>query len=349
MIKNILFILIALSTISTKAQEELVFSTDEISRLYKLDNILYYSVQNIGINFIDLNDPNFIPQILTSSINNPLGMEYYNGHLYTADFDTNKVFKLDLSQTNPSPIDVFEIDVPPNDLLFLNDVLYFSANTVDVIASYDINSGATLPDVEFNVLGAPIGLEYKDGFIYVASPIGDAIYRKDLNDENSELELVIDDNTAPDMDHPVNIEFIGNNLYIANLFSDNILKVDISSPPFVAQEILSLNGVKDLLFDNNYLYYCNGAFIYRIELSSLNIDEFAIQKPKLYPNPVVDILHVSNIKSSQLYEIYDVTGRKIKHGILNMNDNSINVNTLNSGIYYLKFIENNISQKFTKR
>ncbi|WP_040254156.1 T9SS type A sorting domain-containing protein [Psychroserpens mesophilus] len=356
MLKKLLFIIIVLYTTNYNAQEELLFSTDDITRIFKIDNFLYYGIGDTSslnfpdgsIHFIDLNDPSFTPQLLTGSLNNPIGMDYKDGHLYVAEAGSNKIIKLDLSQTNPMPIDVFQIGVRPNDLLFVGDILYFSVPNSNVIASYDTTSSGAVPVAVFST-PAPFGIEFKDGFMYVSNTLIDAIYRKNIMDENSELELVIDDITESNLDHPLNIEFFGNDLYIASRNSDKIFKVDVSSPPFVAEEILSFNGVSDLLINDDYLYYCNTAFIYRIELASLSIDEFSILKPKLYPNPVEDVLNVSNIKSSQIYEIYDATGRKIKQGVFNQNDNKILMNNLSSGFYVINFKEINHTFKFFKQ
>ena len=108
--------------------------------------------------------------------------------------------------------------------------------------------------------------------LYISVPLADTIHSIDIIDENAELETLIEN--EPNMDHPINLEFYNNELYIANRNSDNILKANIDNEPYDIVEILTLNGVKDLVIDQGIIYYCNSAFIYRVDLSSLSVDDF---------------------------------------------------------------------------
>ena len=71
----------------------------------------------------------------------------------------------------------------------------------------------------------------------------------------------------------------------------------------------------------------------------------------IYPNPVKDSLtidcgNINNI-ANQPYNITDALGKVILKGKLNEGDNSINVEQLSKGIYYLKVSDNKAS-KFIK-
>ncbi|ESU25646.1 hypothetical protein FLJC2902T_30660 [Flavobacterium limnosediminis JC2902] len=60
---------------------------------------------------------------------------------------------------------------------------------------------------------------------------------------------------------------------------------------------------------------------------------------KLYPNPVKDgTLYFSGIESNASYKIFTLTGQQIANG--NTNNNTINVETLPSGIYIIKISDN---------
>ena len=157
------------SQITLSQPEELVFDgSASISRLYKLGDILYYTTGQ-DVRFIDLNDSSFTPQILISNLNVPAGITHKEGFLYVAEWGAGKVIKLDLNQANPSSIDVILSAGTPNDLLFIGDVLYFSANQGNRIYKYDVNSGTQSAETAVNIPG-PIGLELKDGpFIYFCS------------------------------------------------------------------------------------------------------------------------------------------------------------------------------------
>ena len=75
------------------------------------------------------------------------------------------------------------------------------------------------------------------------------------------------------------------------------------------------------------------------DCSSLNTEEFDITGLKLYPNPVISILNVDNNLTNQPYNIIDTLGKVILKGNLNEGNNSINVEKLSKGIYYLKVLD----------
>ena len=86
-----------------------------------------------------------------------------------------------------------------------------------------------------------------------------------------------------------------------------------------------------------------------LDCTSLDTETFDTVALKLFPNPVLSILNVkvdSNL-INQPYNIIDGLGRVVIKGNLNDVDNTINVEQLSKGIYYLKVSDNNAS-KFVK-
>ena len=84
-----------------------------------------------------------------------------------------------------------------------------------------------------------------------------------------------------------------------------------------------------------------------LDCSSLDTEDFNTNSLKLYPNPVLSVLNVDNNLTTQPYNIVDTLGKVILKGNLNEGNNSINVEHLSKGIYYLK-IANNKASKFIK-
>jgi surface protein len=84
-----------------------------------------------------------------------------------------------------------------------------------------------------------------------------------------------------------------------------------------------------------------------LDCTGLNTEEFDTSSLKLYPNPVLSVLNVDNNLTNQPYNIIDTLGKVILKGKLNEGDNSINVEQLSKGIYYLKVSDKNGS-KFIK-
>jgi hypothetical protein len=84
--------------------------------------------------------------------------------------------------------------------------------------------------------------------------------------------------------------------------------------------------------------------------TALNTDDFELSQISLFPNPALNVLNV-NINSNlinQAYTIIDSLGRVVLNGKLNDVENTINVEQLSNGIYYLK-ISDNKSYKFIKK
>lgn len=88
---------------------------------------------------------------------------------------------------------------------------------------------------------------------------------------------------------------------------------------------------------------CGQGFVHRTDdygitvEKTLGLDDFSNAKLKMYPNPVKDYLTVAleNKTVIRAYEIYDLTGRKVK--VISRTDkNTVEVSALPSGLYFLK-------------
>lgn len=86
-------------------------------------------------------------------------------------------------------------------------------------------------------------------------------------------------------------------------------------------------------------------------LDLLNSPDFQfLGNISIYPNPVSDAIFVMNNNSSQLnYELYTVTGQRIKMDALPFTDNTISVNNLAEGVYFLKLFDRITSNSLVKR
>lgn len=67
---------------------------------------------------------------------------------------------------------------------------------------------------------------------------------------------------------------------------------------------------------------------------------------KVFPNPAVDYIQLSGLKSKENYSIYNFLGTKISEGNI-YNNKEIDIRNLTGGIYFLKF-ENGNTIKFIK-
>lgn len=90
---------------------------------------------------------------------------------------------------------------------------------------------------------------------------------------------------------------------------------------------------------------------YRVKLTStLGTDDLISEKSaKIFPNPVTDILNVTNVSPNAKYTIHSVDGKLVSKG--NLSDNKISVNRLEKGVYVIT-IENEgktVQSKFIKK
>ena len=83
--------------------------------------------------------------------------------------------------------------------------------------------------------------------------------------------------------------------------------------------------------------------------SSLGVDDFSsIEKMKLFPNPVSDILSIDSRSGIKKLAVFNLLGQKV---MVKENTNSLNVNKLKPGAYILKIVDENDSvstKKFIK-
>lgn len=71
--------------------------------------------------------------------------------------------------------------------------------------------------------------------------------------------------------------------------------------------------------------------------SQLSVEESSAEAGvTFYPNPVKDILNISSKESLLSYEIYSADGRSVQNGNLSLHKSSVNISSLNAGVYYVK-------------
>lgn len=104
-------------------------------------------------------------------------------------------------------------------------------------------------------------------------------------------------------------------------------------------------GITTAMVDN--VWYDN---IYLHKNTVLSSESFNVSKVKLYPNPTSNILNVESAGNIQNIAIYNVLGQEVVNRITNGASVSLDVSSLNSGIYVIKTtIDGNVSStKFIK-
>lgn len=103
---------------------------------------------------------------------------------------------------------------------------------------------------------------------------------------------------------------------------------------------LNADGTLDIYLDNIYFY--TG--------SALNIDKNNILNVNLYPSPAQNELTISAKNTIQDASIYNVLGRKVQSYAVNATSKKLDISSLSTGIYILKYTVDNVvgSMKFIK-
>ena len=104
--------------------------------------------------------------------------------------------------------------------------------------------------------------------------------------------------------------------------------------------------VDTALFTPNYASYIMGASSNLTIGTSLGTNLFNKNNIKIYPNPVSNLLTISDISDLKTYEIYNYIGQKVVNSTALLT-NSIEISNLNPGIYFLLF-DGQITTKFIK-
>ena len=133
-----------------------------------------------------------------------------------------------------------------------------------------------------------------------------------------------------------NIDILINN---ANVFTFGVFQGTIDLNPDAATQYVTSNGDYDI-------------FMQRFTDATLSSTSFSAVDFQIYPNPTSSILNINTDLNNFNYSIYSIDGKIVRQGNSQINQTSIDVSSLISGIYMLDVLtENNERsiQKFIKK
>ena len=123
-----------------------------------------------------------------------------------------------------------------------------------------------------------------------------------------------------------------------------------SSPPNFSRSSIKEFAITAARADNNQALSIYVDNIYLHKNTVLSSDSFKTSKVKLYPNPTSNVLNIESLGTIQTISVYNVLGQEVINKALNSTSTSLDVSSLNSGIYVVKtMIDGNVSStKFIK-
>jgi len=163
----------------------------------------------------------------------------------------NKIFKIDLTSSTATPIEVVTGLKAPRGLAYKGNYLYISEANGDKISKIDITSATpSLTDV-ITGLDSPRGLAFKGNDLYFSEYGSGKVSKIDITSTTPTSTEI-----TKGLDGPGGITFKGNDLYITQLVgASTVVKVDITDvSPTTTNVTTALKSPAEVIFKGNNLY-----------------------------------------------------------------------------------------------
>lgn len=249
----------------------------------------------------------------------------------------------------------FQIFTPPT--VNQNDILTFNAILSNVVSDYTpSNNNYTLNQIVVNSYdpndvsvfeGETIHydevnnyLHYRIRFQNTGTASAVNVYLQNQIDNNLDVNtlqvlssshqhlLIVKDNMT---------EFLFNEIYLPS----NVTNEELSNGYIIYRIKPKTNVVVGDIFNNsaNIFFDFNAPITTNIVatevLSSLSYEDFQFSNIRVTPNPTKDLILI-NIEENIDYTLFNLTGQKIKFGLLKPDENTIDIRELESGCYLLQ-------------
>jgi hypothetical protein len=312
-------------------------------------NELYYSVftENKISKVNDITQLSPTTEDVVTGLNGPFGIALDGNELFIVERSSNKVSKIDITDAVPTPVDVVTGLGDPAGILMNGTDMYISEINTNKITKVDLSTGIPLA-TDFITVGleGPVGMVLKGNDLYIAERDGDVVSKADLT-----LPVLIDVVSSGILGpEGLALSASGNDLYISERDGNRISTIDPSLPtPISASGVINTTtGPADIVLNGSIIYIGEFNKITTSDISTLAVNNTTLAAVNSFPNPFTDQLTIQgNIKANERYILFDILGKRIRSGIINT-ENTIQLDDLNSGIYFIK-IGNTTPLKIVKK
>jgi len=216
---------------------------------------LLFIFTSVSVTFAQLSD-------YVTGLSNPVGILKDNTTLYISAVGNSKLQKVDLTSESLVAEDFLNGISFPTKMIRIGNFMYFTSFQYGV-ARVDLTIENPTIETVLSGLNSPFGLAVKDNFMYVTQrEVSGNIIRFDYNLTNPSSEIVIEN-----LSFPNDIAFYGNDLYVAE--GGVVSKIDVTEIDPVLEEVITAEGVLEVTFSGDDLFYSNN---YIRKLNILNSD-----------------------------------------------------------------------------
>lgn len=301
-------------------------------------NELYFSDTGI-ISKINLSsDPMVIEEVI--NIGDVITeMEIIGNQLYFANFQSDKISKIELTSQSPTVVDVLNV-YKPWGLKSFGDFLYFSSGSgtdslpnngkVSFIDT-SVDNPVTVDIISNQEYTA--SLEIKDNFLYFSDPYANKIVQIDISNINYTATDLI-----TNLNIPSGLKFDGDILYIAERDNDRIARIDVSSNIILIEDfIIGLDGPVNIVTKDTDMYIAENLTgkILKSENALLSSQDLYNVEYNVFPNPTFDYINLQGLKENSVILIYDLLGNKLYKKVIG-SVQKIDISDFDTGTYFLR-------------
>ncbi|AXG71437.1 hypothetical protein KORDIASMS9_03694 [Kordia sp. SMS9] len=265
-----------------------------------------------------------------------------NGGLSNIDF-----YDIDLNQalpTTPTIVSGLPVTGIHNHVFYQNNFIYAS----------NIGNSTTLelflPLQTLNIPSVLWDAEVLNDTLYYTTSDNTNLYAIDLTSATATPQIV-----HTDIDEIVAIEVSANYIHYGTFQGAKIKRLNRTTNAVTTLATIPPSGNTFVDFPRavevigNQVFYAPGAGeLYAIVDNTLSINDFDTTKLTVFPNPVIDQLHVTADTTIKSFSIFSVLGKEIMIGD---SPTTIDVSQLKSGMYFIKINseKGSITKQFIKK
>ncbi len=223
------------------ASQDVVTGAFGIFGIQKRNNLLYFTAANQNhIHQVDLSSGTTSGStIIYSGGVNPYGLAINGNDLYVAEYNGDRIFKIDVTATNPVAVEVVSNVSHPSGLLLVGNDLYISETGDHKISKIDITQPNPTPVDVVSGLSMPFGLTINGTELFIAELNSGSVSKININDVLPATPITV----ATGLGGPTNVFYDRGELYITEYSAGKISKITVGtlSGPESVEPVLAIH------------------------------------------------------------------------------------------------------------